>query len=98
MFQNGERVTWGSLDFLSPPATVKNVEELASEAAAAMANEKDAEIGELKSEIALLHEGIAEALTKGTVEEMRVPLIGCTMRRLPLTEEDRRWAEGVCDG
>ena len=24
---------------------------------------------------------------------VRVPLIGCMMRRLPLTDEDRKWAE-----
>ena len=34
MFQNGEAVTWGSSDVLSPPARIKDVEELGAEAAA----------------------------------------------------------------
>lgn len=39
MFKNGEYVTWGSNDKLEPQATVSNVGELASEAAAGALNE-----------------------------------------------------------
>jgi hypothetical protein len=39
MFHNGSTVTWNTNDVLSPPATIANIEELGSYAAAAVAND-----------------------------------------------------------
>uniref|UniRef100_A0A6H1ZBW9 Uncharacterized protein n=1 Tax=viral metagenome TaxID=1070528 RepID=A0A6H1ZBW9_9ZZZZ len=38
-FGNGESVTWGSTDVLEPPLMIREIEELAAEAAAAVMNE-----------------------------------------------------------
>ena len=37
--------------------------------------------------------GIRDALAATTIGGMRAPLIGCTMRRLSVSVEDRKWAE-----
>ena len=41
---NGSRVTWGSLETLEPPMTVRDVEEVAAHAAAAERSRMEAEI------------------------------------------------------
>jgi len=61
-----------------------------------MTRERDealAKVAELEALLALRTAGIKEALSTTSVADMRVPLIGCMMRRLPLTDEDRKWAE-----
>jgi len=63
------------------------------------AGELSAKLVELEEKLLMLDAGIAESLAAITIEGMRAPLIGCTMRRLPLTEEDRQWAvDHVKDG
>jgi len=39
-----------------------------------------------------LLEGIRDALSKSTVADMRIPLVGCMTKRLPVTDKDRAWA------
>lgn len=46
-FRNGNDVTWGSLDVLEPHVTIRQMEEAASEAAAAAFNEQ----GDLKKQL-----------------------------------------------
>lgn len=51
---NGERVTWGSDDRIEPPLSVREVEELGAEAAAAALVDEQVEIDRLHAEVARL--------------------------------------------
>jgi hypothetical protein len=43
----------------------------------------------------LMRQGIEDALSKETVEAMRIPLVGCTLKLVEITDADRAWAAQV---
>ena len=78
------------------PNTGLRIDEKLQTRVAELERERDealAKVAELEALLALRTAGIKEALSTTSVADMRVPLIGCMMRRLPLTDEDRKWAE-----
>lgn len=52
-----------------------------------------AKVDKLEQENSLLRLGISEALAAPTLEQARIPLVGCTLKRMPVTEEDMKWAQ-----
>lgn len=59
----------------------------------ARAEKAERERDEARAEIALLREGIEEVLAIPELDAAaRIPLLGCSMKPLPITEDDIEWA------